>query len=40
MKYGHGYVNKNDTIRLAGHCDAGCKMAIDSMDQIQPLCNR
>ena len=25
---------KNDTIRLAGHCDAGCKMAIDSMDQI------
>lgn len=25
---------KNDTICLAGHCDAGCKMAIDSMEQI------
>ena len=25
---------KNDTIRLAGHCAAGCKMAIDSLDQI------
>ena len=25
---------KNDTISLAGHCDAGCKMAVDSMEQI------
>lgn len=25
---------KSDTISLAGHCDAGCKMAVDSMEQI------
>lgn len=27
-------IKANDTISLTGHCDAGCKMALESMDQI------
>lgn len=30
----HDLTITNDTLSLTGHCDAGCKMAIDSMEQV------